>query len=124
MDHVSEKILSNIIVKTLRTGVVLSMTITVIGLVKYLLTSNNNRLNFSDFVTDYGFAFKTFREGLSHFDSISIMLLGVLALMLTPIARIFFSVIGFALIKDRLYVVVGTVTLTVIALSIIIGLFF
>jgi uncharacterized membrane protein len=47
----------------------------------------------------------------------AIIQVGVLLLIATPIARVVFAVIGFALERDRLYVAVSLIVLAVLAIS-------
>lgn len=57
--------------------------------------------------------------GVAHFDSRSFIECGILLLIATPICRVLFGVVGFALLKDRFYTVVST-----IVLAILLGSFF
>lgn len=52
-----------------------------------------------------------------HGDSMSIMQLGMILLIATPICRVGFSVVAFAVRKDRLYVVIATIVLCVLLYS-------
>jgi uncharacterized membrane protein len=51
----------------------------------------------------------------------SIIQLGVLLLIATPIVRVAFSIVGFALEGDRLYVVITSVVLAILLYSLIAG---
>lgn len=51
----------------------------------------------------------------------SIIQLGVLLLLATPIARVAFSIVGFALERDRLYVVITSLVLAILLYSLIGG---
>jgi uncharacterized membrane protein len=51
----------------------------------------------------------------------SIIQLGVLALIATPILRVAFSLVGFALERDRTYVIVTAIVLCVLLYSLISG---
>ncbi|MBV9155052.1 MAG: DUF1634 domain-containing protein, partial [Acidobacteriaceae bacterium] len=51
----------------------------------------------------------------------SIIQLGILLLIATPIARVAFSLVGFALGRDRTYVVITAIVLTVLLVSLITG---
>ncbi len=51
----------------------------------------------------------------------SIIQLGVLLLIATPIARVAFSLVGFALERDRTYVVITAIVLAVLLYSLISG---
>ncbi len=106
--------------KLLITGVIVSGTLILFGGIYYLM--------------QHGFStphFKTFRgepsnlrsvsqifKGVIHFDSLSIIQLGLLLLIATPISRVIFSVIGFLFEKDYLYVLISLIVLGIIAYSI------
>lgn len=51
----------------------------------------------------------------------AIVMLGILVLIATPIARIIFAVIGFALEKDRLYTMISLIVLLIILASLFSG---
>jgi len=51
----------------------------------------------------------------------AIISVGLLLLILTPIARVVFSVLAFAVQRDRLYVVVTLIVLTVLLYNLIVG---
>jgi len=103
----------------LRVGVIVSMTVIVIGGLLYLF-------KFLDLPVDY----KVFHSGqleyssidavlvgLSRYDSKAIIQLGILLLIFTPIARVVFSVFSFIIERDYLYVAIGLLVLCIILLS-------
>lgn len=53
-------------------------------------------------------------SGALHFDSRSLIEFGILLLIATPIGRVIFGVVGFALLKDRLYAVISLIVLIVL----------
>jgi uncharacterized membrane protein len=52
-----------------------------------------------------------------HLDSRSIIRLGILLLIATPIMRVAYCVYGFAVQKDKIYVVVSGIVLTILLFS-------
>ena len=56
-------------------------------------------------------------EGIRHLDSRSIIRLGILLLIATPIMRVAFCVYSFAAQKDKMYVAVSVIVLTVLLYS-------
>ena len=52
-------------------------------------------------------------------DAAAIVQLGILLLIATPIARVVFAVIGFAIERDRLYVAVSLIVLAVLLASLL-----
>jgi uncharacterized membrane protein len=59
--------------------------------------------------------------GALHHRARSIIQLGVVLLILTPIARVAFSLIAFALERDRKYVIITAIVLSVLLYSLISG---
>ena len=55
--------------------------------------------------------------GVCHFDSGSVIALGILLLIATPISRVLFGLIGFSLLRDRFYAAVSAVVLIILTLS-------
>lgn len=102
---------------TLRIGVIVAVCIAIIGGV-YMLSKHGleplpNYKTFhgsSEYVTSLGGIF----SGLSSFRTESLIQLGVLVLMLTPIARVVLSIFDFAIQRDWLYAVITAVVLAVI----------
>ena len=56
-------------------------------------------------------------SGLSHFDTQSVIAFGILLLIATPICRVIFGVVGFALLRDRFYAGVSLVVLGILLFS-------
>ena len=59
--------------------------------------------------------------GAFAFRARSIIQLGLLVLIATPIARVAFSLVAFALERDRTYVVITVIVLTILLYSLISG---
>ena len=59
--------------------------------------------------------------GVARGDSISIIQLGVLLLIATPIARVLFSVLGFARERDWMYVACSTLVLALLLYGLVHG---
>jgi uncharacterized membrane protein len=55
--------------------------------------------------------------GLRHLDSRSIISAGILLLIATPVCRVVFGVVGFALEHDRIYTIVSAIVLIVLLMS-------
>jgi|SRR5215469_9585297 len=116
-DYKLEQIIGNL----LRAGVLLSAVVVFAGGVIYLLQHGAER-------TDY----RTFHAEPSQLRSIGgtvaetvklhsdgIMQLGLLLLILTPIARVVFSALGFAMEGDRMYVGITLLVLGVLVFSLV-----
>jgi len=119
MKDIKEKDIQVLLGTLLRAGVIISMSIVLVGGVIFLIHNNGA-------ITDY----KVFTPELSKFSSITeifgglltmqgdaIVQFGVLMLIFTPIARIIFAIFSFSLEKDYLYVLIGFIILAIIAIS-------
>jgi uncharacterized membrane protein len=60
-------------------------------------------------------------HGVGHFDAASLIQLGLLLLIATPVARVVLCVVGFARQRDRLYVGVSIFVLAILTYSLISG---
>ncbi|MGD0628321.1 MAG: DUF1634 domain-containing protein [Terracidiphilus sp.] len=56
-------------------------------------------------------------SGLMHLDTQSVIGFGILLLIATPICRVIFGVVGFALLRDRFYAGVSAVVLGILLFS-------
>ena len=106
--------LENVVGNLLRAGVLTAALIVLTGGVWYLATHGGQPSDFHRFRAQP----RTIRAmaRMSHADAI--MLAGLLLLILTPISRVAFSLVAFALERDRLYVVVTAIVLSVLLYSI------
>jgi uncharacterized membrane protein len=121
--HVTDKNIETMVSNLLRAGVIISGTVVVIGGAIYLARHGGE-------VSDYR-VFKSLPAadrlvpdivaGAIHHRARSIMQVGVLLLILTPIARVACSLVGFALERDRKYVVITAIVLSILLYSLISG---
>jgi uncharacterized membrane protein len=105
--------------RMLRAGVSIAAFVVLVGAILYLWRAHGVR---SDYVHFHGIPspadrFGPVLEGIRHGDSRSIIHLGILLLIATPILRVAYCVYGFAAQKDKLYVVVSVTVLTVLLYS-------
>jgi len=100
----------------LRFGVLFSAIIVVAGAFVYLQQHSFDKSTYIPFtgeperLTAYKRIWQTAFQGRGR----SIIQLGLLFLIATPIARIIFSIVGFALEKDLLYTIITGIVLTVV----------
>jgi uncharacterized membrane protein len=117
----TDKRMDLVIGNLLRSGVLLSALVVLFGGVVYLVGAGKSH-------TDY----RVFRgepldlrsvDGILHdalsFDGTGIIQFGLLLLIATPVARVAFSIFGFAEEDDRVYVLVSSIVLLVLAYSLI-----
>jgi uncharacterized membrane protein len=106
----------------LRIGVIVSISIVFYGGVLYIYRHGNEVASHTKFVAlptfvQLGGIFK----GIMDYHGRSIIQFGIILLIATPILRIIFSAIGFALEKDRLYVCISLLVLLIIFISMLNG---
>lgn len=114
-----EEQVENTIAQLLRGGVLLAALVVILGAVLYLGSSPFAHVSY-----------RTFQGEPEHLKSVhgivrsafagqsrSIMQLGLLLLIATPIARVIFSVFAFAIEGDRMYVIFTLIVLAVLLYS-------
>lgn len=103
----------------LRTGVIVSASIVIIGAILFLTRHGIEIPNYDIFKPDR-FRFSDFSNlfnGIIELRSVSIMELGILILIATPVLRVIFSVFAFIYEKDYMYVVFTLIVLFVLVFS-------
>jgi len=108
----------------LRWGVISASIIAFIGGVIYLFSHGHDTPAYTTFTGAplYVRHLPGIIHGVLQLDGLAIIQLGVVVLLATPITRIAFSVLAFAMEKDVLYVVITMIVLGVIVFSIFSGL--
>jgi len=111
--------LENIIGQLLRAGVLLSAAIVTLGGILYLVQQHGAEPSFHTFVAG-GPEMRTVQgivQSAAQWRSKGLIQIGLVLLILTPVARVAMAVVGFALEKDRLYTVVSLIVLSVLVFS-------
>lgn len=118
-----DKDLQLIMGNLLRLGVVFSAVIVFIGGILYLLQTDGHSLHYAVFSGENKqlLSIGQIVKGVMHGHGASVIQLGLLLLMATPIARIVLSVIGFIREKDVLYTVITLLVLAIILISMLSG---
>lgn len=121
MQKVTDTSIERMVSIVLRTGVIISGTVVAGGGVLYLIRHAAEHVNYRVFhvqpVIDSSIGHIV--SGALTARSRSIIQLGLLLLIATPIARVALSLLGFALERDRTYVVITSIVLTVLLFSLI-----
>jgi uncharacterized membrane protein len=107
----------------LRTGVLLAAAVVLLGGILYLVHSGGLHADYRVFrgePRDLTTPSLTIRQAFSGAPE-AIIELGLLLLILTPIARVAFSVVAFARERDSMYVVMTLVVLAVLLYSLLAG---
>jgi uncharacterized membrane protein len=103
----------------LRVGVLLAAAVVTIGGLLYLAQHYSQHVSYRTFETG-GSDMRTISgivRSAAHLQSEGLIQFGLLLLIATPIARVAFAAIGFALERDRLYVAVSLIVLAILAFS-------
>jgi uncharacterized membrane protein len=105
----------------LRIGVLLSALVVAAGGIVFLVRHGNEQQHYRFFESEprrlrnIGDIWKTAFQGRGQ----SLIQLGLLILIATPVARIIFSIIGYFLEKDYLYVLITVIVLCIIFFSLL-----
>jgi uncharacterized membrane protein len=113
--------LETIIGRLLQTGVLLAAAVVATGGALYLVQDYADHVNYRHFAAG-GPAVQTLSGiilSAAHLNSEGLMQIGLVLLILTPVARVVMAVVGFLLEKDRLYTTVSLIVLLILAFSLI-----
>jgi len=116
---ISDQKVDNIIGSLLRFGVILAATVVALGGAWYLIRHGFAHPSYHAFVGEPSDlrSLDGILGGIRTLHARSIIQLGVLLLIATPVARVAFSVAAFAMQRDRTYVVITLVVLAVLLFS-------
>jgi uncharacterized membrane protein len=114
--------LEMIIGYTLRIGVVTAAVIVLVGGILYLVQNGSAVPHYRSFhaASKHSDSLAAILRNTKAMNSYGIIQLGLLVLIATPILRVVFSVIAFALERDLLYVVVTLFVLAVLLYSLLV----
>lgn len=102
--------------RLLQVGVLLASFVVLIGGLLYVRAHHDAAPNYRVFSTEPAGLRQLhgLEQGLAAGDPAAIILLGVLLLVATPVARVVFALVAFALERDMLYVAVSLTVLAVL----------
>jgi uncharacterized membrane protein len=105
--------------RMLRVGVTTAALVVLAGAILYLLSVHGAAPDYRHFhgVARPADKITPVLEGVRRMDSRSIIHLGILLLVATPILRVAFCLFSFATQKDKIYIVVSGIVLTVLLYS-------
>jgi uncharacterized membrane protein len=107
----------------LRAGMVISMSIVFIGGIVYLYRHGHTISNYKKFSGIPAFVQNPagLINGVINFKGQAIIQAGIILLIATPVLRVVFSAIGFALEKDYMYAGISILVLLIIFMSLLNG---
>src|SRR5579862_4038349 len=103
----------------LQSGVIVAGLIVLVGGVLYLIQNAQAPVHYRVFQGE-SLELRSLGpviRGAFHLDSRAVIQLGILLLIATPVARVAFSVVAFALQRDRIYVPVTMIVLAILLFS-------
>lgn len=116
-----KKDLEIVVGKILRWGVWISLFLGISGFV--LMFFQDGHLNIAQLPTEPDrFSFKNLLVSIKNFEASGLMMLGVIALLLTPLIRVVFVLYGYLHKGNRLYFYITLIVFVLILLSVWIGL--
>lgn len=107
----------------LRLGVILSVAISLVGFIKlfsegFVMPKKYKMLNMGSSSEK---VWGSFWDSLCKGEGMAIIQLGILLLILTPLVRIIFALIGYLKEKDYIYVVISLIVLAIMTVSFLTG---
>jgi uncharacterized membrane protein len=105
--------------RLLQIGVTMAALVMLLGGAMYLVQNGGSLRDYQHFhaATPATTTVSGILESAEHLDPRGIMGLGILLLIATPVCRVLFGVIGFAILRDRLYTVISCIVLGVLLFS-------
>ena len=107
--------------RMLQIGVTVAALVVLVGGVMYLAQNGGSLRDYQHFhaATPATTTISGILTSAMHLDARGIMGFGILLLIATPVCRVIFGVVGFALLRDRLYTVISLIVLGVLLFSFI-----
>jgi uncharacterized membrane protein len=121
--NITDRSIENMISILLRLGVLISGSVVLAGGVYYLLRHGGDVETYRMFrgTAEADRILSQIVNGAIALRARSIIQLGLLLLIATPILRVAFSLVGFAFERDRAYVAIASIVLAVLLYSVISG---
>ena len=104
----------------LRGGVLLSALIILVGLVSFYLVYGSSGQRTAQ-NTSFPRSLAALGQGLAHADPLSVVTLGLIVLLATPVVRVAVSIVAFGLERDWRYVAITTTVLIILVASFLLG---
>ncbi|UQS84152.1 DUF1634 domain-containing protein [Bombilactobacillus thymidiniphilus] len=104
--------------KILRIGVLVSVTVMILGIILMLIQGQGGYAT-----KTYPTTFVAIFQGVVQLKPYAVMMLGAFLLILTPVLRVIVSIYAFLKEKDYLYVTITTIVLIILAIAMIGGYF-
>ena len=119
--HFTDIDLNRSVGNLLRIGVLLSVITSLFGFVKLSLEGFEMPKDYSLLEVTEDNIWQSFWTSLMNFEGMGIIQLGILLLILTPLVRIIFALIGYLKEKDYTYVIISSIVLGIMLISFLMG---
>ena len=119
--HFTDLDLNRSVGNLLRLGVILSVVTSFIGFVKLFFEGFEMPKDYASLEIPEGTIWKSFFDSLIKFEGMAIIQLGILLLILTPLVRLIFALVGYIKEKDYTYVIVSSIVLGIMVVSFLMG---
>lgn len=121
--RISEHEIEQVIGRLLQFGVLLAAAVTLVGGIMLLLHHGSAPVSYSVFQGEPAYlrSLTAIVRAAFSGDPMAIVQLGLLLLIATPVARVAFTLVAFALQHDRLYVLVTTIVLALLLYGLVFG---
>lgn len=119
--HFTDIDLNRSVGNLLRIGVLLSVITSFFGFIKLSLEGFEMPKDYASLEITEDNIWQSFWTSLMNFEGMAIIQLGILLLILTPLVRIIFALIGYIKEKDYTYVVVSLIVLGIMLVSFLMG---
>lgn len=119
--HFTDLDLNRSVGNLLRLGVTISVATSLFGFVKLFIEGFTMPKDYSSLEVPEGTIWQSFFNSLKNFEGIGIIQLGILILILTPLVRIIFALVGYIKERDYTYVIVSLIVLAIMLVSFLMG---
>ncbi len=119
--HFTDFDLNRSVGNLLRIGVILSVITSLFGFIKLFLEGFKMPKEYSSLEIPDGTIWQSFWNSLMNFEGVAIIQLGILILIMTPLVRIIFALIGYLKEKDYTYVIISLIVLGIMVVSFLMG---
>ena len=121
--RMTEHEIEQVIGRLLQYGVLLAAAVTLVGGVMLLLQHGSTPASFAVFQGEPAQlrSITAILSGAFSGSAMSVVQLGLLLLIATPVARVAFTLVAFAIQRDRLYVLVTTIVLALLLYGLVFG---
>ncbi len=119
--HFTDLDLNRSVGNLLRLGVILSVITSLFGFIKLFFEGFEMPKDYSSLEIAEGTIWQSFFTSLGNFEGIGIIQLGILLLIVTPLMRIIFALVGYIKEKDHTYVIVSLIVLGIMLVSFLMG---